>query len=135
MKFQSKTADYRAMTEQRAHGATPRDCGKTSSIINANAADEPAEQSLGRILRVRTGHGISAEYETVRLGADETVQKQATVSQRQHDIAVAEFFEGAACDLDDVARPQSGQHAFSMNAETQARAQTIGDPQSVCDQS
>lgn len=123
------------MTEQRAHGAPPRSCQETSSISNVNAAHEPAEQSFSGILRVRTGHGISAQHEAFRLGANETVQKQAAVTQCQHDIAVAEFFEGTACDLDEVARPQSGQHAFSMNAETQARTQTIGDPQSVCDQS
>jgi hypothetical protein len=69
------------------------------------------------------------------LGANKTVQKHTTVTQRQHYVVGAEFFEGAACDLDNVARPKSGQHALSMNAETQARAQTIGDPQSVCDQS
>jgi hypothetical protein len=135
MKFQSKPAEYRAMTEQRAHGATPRRCAETSSIINLNAAHEPAEQSFSGILRVRTGHGISAQYETVRLGANQTVQKHTTVSQRQHDIAGVEFFEGAACDLDDMARPQSGQHTFSMNPETHPRTQTFGDPQSVCDQS
>lgn len=123
------------MTEQRAHGATPRSCQKTSSISKVNAAHEPAEQSFSRIPRVRTGHGISAQHEAFRLGANQTVQKHATVTQRQHDIAVAEFFEGAACDLDDMARPQGGQHAFSMNAETQVRSQTIGDPQSVCNQS
>jgi hypothetical protein len=81
---------------------------------------------------VRTRHGIAAQQEAAWFaGGDEAMQKEAAVTQGEHDLAGPNVFERAACDLDHIARPKSWQHAFPVNLQTQMAAST----QSVCGQS
>jgi hypothetical protein len=59
------------------------------------------------------------------------VQEKAAVTQGKHDIARLNFFEGAACNLDLVARPKSGEHTLTENAKTNPARQTMANAQSV----
>jgi hypothetical protein len=59
------------------------------------------------------------------------MQKEAPVAPCQHDLAGPYVIEQAACDLDHIARPKSGEHAFPVNLQTQMTTAT----QNVCHQS
>ena len=62
------------------------------------------------------------------------MQEEAAVTQCEHDLAGPDFFKRAACDLDHIARPKSGQHALPVNAQLRALTQTTAAPQNVCHQ-
>jgi hypothetical protein len=57
---------------------------------------------------------------------DETMQEEAAIAHCEHDLPSTDVFERAACDLDHVAWPESGQHALPINLQpngpTQAAA-------------
>jgi hypothetical protein len=59
------------------------------------------------------------------------MQEEAAITQGEHDLATPDVFERAACNLDHIARPKSGQHAFPVNPQTQTTAATQG----LCHQS
>jgi hypothetical protein len=69
------------------------------------------------------------------LNCDKTMQEEAVVAQSKHDLAGPDVFKGAAGNLYHIARPQSGQHALPVNAQTHPRARTIAAAQNVCDES
>jgi hypothetical protein len=52
------------------------------------------------------------------------MQEKAAVTQGEHDLAGPDVFERAACDLDYIARPKSGQHALPVNLQTQTTTAT-----------
>ena len=137
VKFQSKTTCHTAMTEEHSQYARPfhaepraaNGCGR-SPFVSAfvNLPYQAAQQRFGREPRVRTGHGIAAQQETVRCagvieGADEAMQEEAVFTPGEHDLAGPDVFERATCDLDHIARPKSGQHAFPVNSQTHALTQ------------
>jgi hypothetical protein len=151
MKFQSDTARQAAITEQNAQRARPfhaqpirtkarsqSGCMDGSPIVSAfvNLLRQPAQQCFNRELRIRTRHGIAAQQETAQSAgggkaADEAMQEEAAFTLGEHDLARPEVFERAARDLHHIARPNSRQHAFSVNAQMQMTAAT----QSLCRQS
>jgi len=55
--------------------------------------------------------------------SDEAMQEEATFTPGEHDLAGPDVFERAAFDLDHIARPKSGQHAFPVNSQTHALTQ------------
>jgi hypothetical protein len=63
------------------------------------------------------------------------MQEEAAVTQREHDFAGPNVFEGAARDLDHIARPKSGQHTLPVNAQAHALTQTVAATQDFCEQS
>jgi hypothetical protein len=63
------------------------------------------------------------------------MQEEAAFTPGEHDLAGPDVCERAARDLDHIARPKSGQHAFPVNLQTHALAQTIAATQNVCHQS
>jgi len=70
---------------------------------------------------VRTRHGITTQQEAAWLaGSDEAMQKEAAVTQGEHDLARPNVFERTACDLDHIAWPKSRQHAFPVDSQTHA---------------
>jgi hypothetical protein len=106
----------------------------------ANFLHQPAQQRFGRELRIRTRHGIAAQEEAVRCGGiieagDEAMQEEAVFTPGEHDLAGPDVFERAACDLNQIARPKRGQHAFAVNSQTHALTQTTAAKQNICHQS
>ena len=59
--------------------------------------------------------------------AKEAMQKKTVIAKGQHDFTGAHFLNGAALDLDDVVRPDAGQHALPSDLQTQ----TTAEPQTV----
>jgi hypothetical protein len=59
------------------------------------------------------------------------MEEKTPVAQCQHDLAGPDVFKGAACNLDYMARPESGQHALPINTQTHSRTQTVAGAQSV----
>jgi hypothetical protein len=59
------------------------------------------------------------------------MQEKAAVALRQHDLAWPNLVKGATGNLNYLARPKRGQHAFPENAETHARSLAITIAQSV----
>jgi hypothetical protein len=55
------------------------------------------------------------------------MEEEAVLTQGEHHLAGLDVFGRAACDLDDIAWPKGGQHAFSVNlqAQTAAAAQSV----------
>jgi hypothetical protein len=60
------------------------------------------------------------------------MQEEAAFTPGEHDLAGPDVIQRAACDLDHIARPKSGQHAFPANAQTDARSTAA--TQNVCQQ-
>jgi hypothetical protein len=59
------------------------------------------------------------------------MEKKTPAAQRKHDLAGPDVFDGAACNLDYMARPKSGQHALPKNTQTQPRTQTVATAENV----
>jgi len=94
-----------------------------------NLLHQPAQQCFNREPRIRSRHGIAAQQKTVRSigvsdAADETMQEEAAFTPGENDLTGPEVFERAACDVHEIARPKSRQHAFSVNAQMQMTALT-----------
>jgi len=60
------------------------------------------------------------------------MQEEAAFTPGEHNVAGPDVFKRATCDLDYIARPKSGQHAFSVNAQTHEHITAA--TQSVCQQ-
>lgn len=43
------------------------------------------------------------------------MQEKAAITPGEHDLAGPEVFDRAASNFDPITRPNSGQHAFSVN--------------------
>jgi hypothetical protein len=54
------------------------------------------------------------------------MEEEAVLTQGEHHLAGLDVFGRAACDLDDIAWPKGGQHAFSVNLQTQTTAAPQG---------
>jgi hypothetical protein len=52
------------------------------------------------------------------------MEEEAPVPPGEYNLAGPDVFRRAACDLDHVAWPKSGQHAFSVDPQTQTAAET-----------
>jgi hypothetical protein len=63
----------------------------------------------------------------VRAGK-KAVKKKSVVAKGKHNLTGVHVLNATTCDLDDIIRPQSGQHALSSNLHTQA----AGEAQAVC---
>lgn len=50
------------------------------------------------------------------------MEEKSATSDRQHDLARRNIFEGASSDLDYIAGPQGWQHAFAVNTQSQSAA-------------
>jgi hypothetical protein len=131
VKFESKPAGRAAMTEhhsQRArtlYGQPPALSKCWDASLFANPAHQTAQHRSGREPRVGARHGIAAQQEAIWFaGREEAMQKQATIPQGEHDLARLYVFGRTACDFDNVARPESGQHAFPMDPQTGTTAGT-----------
>jgi hypothetical protein len=80
---------------------------------------QPPEQRFIGKLRIGAGHGIAAQLETAGLQAgNEAMEKKSACPQGEHDLARVHVINGAARDLDHIARPKSWQHAFPTELQT-----------------
>jgi hypothetical protein len=70
------------------------------------------EQCFAGKLRVISRHGVAAQQEAICLASDKAVEKKASVSESEHNLAWAHVIRGAAGDLDYITGPKGGQHTF-----------------------
>jgi hypothetical protein len=59
------------------------------------------------------------------------MQEEAAVTQCKQDLARLDVFVGTGLNLDGIARPKSGQHAFPLNAQAHAGMGTVAAAQYV----
>jgi hypothetical protein len=74
------------------------------------------------------GHGIAPRDKALSPGTfDKTMQIETAVAQGKDDLARAYIGQRATRDLDQVARPERGQHAGAANlqAQTATAAQSV----------
>jgi hypothetical protein len=67
--------------------------------------------------RVRGGHGVPAQQETIRSACrNQAMQEKAVVAHGEYNLSGPEVFERAAFDFYFITRPKSREHAFTVNA-------------------
>jgi hypothetical protein len=92
--------------------------GTIFALTLLRTTHQPPEQRFIGKLRVGTGHGVAAQQEASWPAIDEAVEKKSACPQGEHDLARVHVINGAARDLDHIARPKSGQHAFPTELQT-----------------
>jgi hypothetical protein len=48
------------------------------------------------------------------------MEKEAAIPKREDNVAAVKLMKGASFDLDDIAWPERGQHAFAAHLQAQA---------------
>lgn len=102
---------------------------KTRSDRRGNSAAfshhtlDPAEQRAGLVERIGVRHGVAARHKGVGAGtSNETVHVEAAFSRNKDDFTGANAGEGMSNNLNHVAGPKSGEHAFAADSQAQVAA-------------
>jgi len=100
----------------------------SSALILVGTAREAPKERFVWVLGIGTAHGIAAQQKTVCLRtAKEAVQEKSAFAKGEHDLTGVHVIDGATCNLNNIVRPKSGQHALPSDLQTQeaAEAQTV----------
>ena len=88
-------------------------------------ARELTQQGFVGISGIGSGYGVAPELKSIGPEASEkTVQEEAVIAHCEHDFSGSNLMDGTACDLNYIAGPQRGQHAFAAYAKPQASSGT-----------